>query len=140
MANKVHAGPIELPNPLVVEGLASAAYYPGQIVAKSGNNLAAGGTTTAGQLLIAKEFGPGQGGHIDDTFTIGDPICAYVARQGLFFRVRVATAQALTSGQTLLERGASGRLVVLASGVAVAVAKETVTTSANDQLVLVEAL
>lgn len=140
MAYSIHAGPVELPNPLVVEGLAGAAYYPGQIVVKSGNDLDAGAADSAGQLLIVKEKGPGVGGNIADAFTIGDAVEAYNARQGLFFRVRVATGQALTAGETLLERGASGRLVALSAGVAVAVAKETVTTAADDELVLVEAL
>ena len=140
MAYKVHAGPVELPNALMVEGAAGAAYLPGNIVVKSGDDLDAGGAATVGQLLIAKENGPGVGGHIDDAFTIGDHVDAYIARQGLFFRVRLATGQALTAGETLLERAASGRLVVLSAGVAVAVAKETVTTAADDELVLVEIL
>lgn len=140
MPYKVHAGPAELPNALMVEGLAGATYLPGNIVTKSGNDLDAGGVATVGQLLIAKENGPGVGGHIDDAFVVGAPVDAYVARQGLVFRTRLATGVACVEGETLLERGASGRLVLLAAGVAVAVAKETVTTSANDQLVLVEVL
>jgi hypothetical protein len=140
MAYKVHAGPVELPNPLVVEGLAGATFLPGNIVAKSGNDLDAGAADTAGQLLIAKEKGPGVGGHISDAFVVGDSMEAYIARQGLVFRVRAATGQALVENETLLERAASGRLVVLSAGVAVAVARETVTTSADDELVLVEAL
>jgi hypothetical protein len=140
MAYKVHAGPVELPNPLIVEGLAGATYLPGNIVTKSGNDLDAGEVDTVGQLLIAKENGPGVGGHIDDAFVVGAPVDAYVARQGLFFRARLATGQTLTAGETLLERGANGRLVVLSTGVAVAMAKETVTTAANDELVLVEIL
>jgi hypothetical protein len=140
MANKVHAGPCELPNALMVEGLAGGTYLPGNIVTKSGNDLDAGGAATVGQLLIAKENGPGVGGHIDDAFVVGAPIDSYVARQGLFFRVRLATGQALVAGETLLERGAAGRLVVLASGVAVAMAKTTVTTTGDDELVLVEVL
>ena len=140
MAYKVHAGPVELLNPLMVEGLAGATYLPGNIVTKSGNDLNAGGAATVGQLLIAKENGPGVGGHIDDAFVVGAPLDSYVARQGLFFRVRLATGVACVAGETLLERGADGRLVSLASGVAVAMAKETVTTSADDELVLVEVL
>jgi len=140
MANKIHAGPVELPNPLMVEGLAGGTYLPGNIVTKNGNDLDAGGAATAGQLLIAKENGPGVGGHIDDAFVVGSPLDSYNARQGLFFRVRLATGQVLVAGETLLERGANGRLVALSSGVAVAVTKETVTTSSDDQLVLVEML
>lgn len=140
MANKIHAGPVELPNPLVVEGAAGATYLPGNVVVKSGANLNTGAADTAGQLLIAKENGPGVGGHVNDAFVVGEPVQAYIARQGLFFRARLATGVACVNGETLLERGANGRLVALAAGVAVAVAKETVTTSANDQLVLVEIL
>lgn len=140
MAFKVHAGPAELPNPLMVEGLAGAAFLPGNVVTKSGNNLNAGGAATTGQLLLAKEKGPGEGGHIDDAFTIGDSMQAYVARQGLFFRARLVTGQALTAGETLLERAANGRLTIVSLGTPVAVAKETVTTAANDELVLVEVL
>jgi hypothetical protein len=124
----------------MVEGLAGGTFLPGNIVTKSGDDLDAGGAATVGQLLLAKELGPGQGGHIDDAFVVGRSMEAYVARQGLFFRARLATGQALTAGETLLERGAAGRLAVLASGVAVAMAKTTVTTAANDQLVLVEIL
>lgn len=140
MAYKIHAGPVELPNALVVEGAAGAAYLPGNIVVKEGTGLNAGAADTVGQLLIAKENGPGQGGHIDDAFVVGEPVQAYIARQGLFFRTRLATGVACVEGETLLERGADGRLVLLAAGVAVAVAKETVTTAADDQLVLVEIL
>ena len=140
MAYKVHAGPCELPNALIVEGNAGATFLPGNIVTKSGNDLDAGGAATVGQLLFAKEFGPGQGGSIDQAFVVGDAMQSYVARQGLIFRARIATGQALVTGETLLERGASGRLVVLSAGVAVAVARTTVTTTADDELVLVEVL
>ena len=140
MAYKVHAGPCELPNPLMTEGLAGDIYLPGNIVARNGNDLDVGVAATVGQLLIAKENGPGVGGHIDDAFAVGDTLDAYVARQGLFFRARLATGVACVAGETLLERGALGRLVLLASGVAVAMAKTTVTTAADDELVLVEVL
>lgn len=140
MSNSVHAGPVQLPSPICIEGLAGAAYLPGNIVVKSGDDLNTGAADSAGLLLIAKENGPGMGGHIDDAFVVDEPVESYIARQGLFFRVRLATAQALVKNETLLERAANGRLVVLDAGVAVAVAKETVTTTANDELVLVEIL
>ena len=140
MAYKIHAGPCELPNALMVERLAGATFLPGNIVTVNGDDFDAGIGATVGQLLIAKENGPGVGGHIDDAFVVGANMDAYVARQGLFFRTRLATGQTLVAGETLLERGAAGRLVVLASGVAVAMAKTTVTTTADDELVLVEIL
>jgi len=140
MGYKVHAGPVELPNPLITEGLAGDIYLPGNIVARNGADLDVGIAATVGQLLIVKENGPGVGGHFDDAFAVGDTVQAYIARQGLFFRARLATGVACVAGETLLERGALGRLVLLDTGVAVAMAKETVTTSANDQAVLVEAL
>ena len=140
MAYKVHAGPAELPNALETEGVASAATLPGAVVVKNGNDLDPGAADTVGPLLFAKENGPGQGGHIDDAFADGDPMFAYKARQGLFFRARMATGQALVDGETLLERAASGQLTVLASGVAVAVARETVASTTADQLALVEVL
>lgn len=140
MAYKVHAGPAELPNPLLIEGLASAATLPGAIVVKNGADLDPGAADSVGQLLFAKENGPGQGGHISDAFADDDVMFAYKARQGLIFRGRLATGQALVEGETLLERAASGRLTTLAAGVAVAVARETVTTAADDELVLVEVL
>lgn len=140
MAYKVHAGPVELPNPLIEEGTASAAFLPGAIVKKTAGEFAGGDAATVGVLYIAKEKGPGEGGHIEDAFAIGDHVDAYRARQGLFFRVRLPTGVAVVEGETLLERGASGRLVALSAGVAVAVARESVTTTANDQLVLVEVL
>lgn len=140
MAYKVHAGPAELPNALVVEGLAGGTFLPGNVVVKSGNDLDAGAAASVGELLFAKEHGPGQGGHIDDAYVVGEHIQAYKARQGLLFRARLATGQALVKDETLLERADNGRLVVLAAGVAVAKARETVTTTADDELVLVEAL
>lgn len=140
MAYKVHAGPVELPNALIIEGDAGGAFLPGAIVTKSGDDLNAGGVATVGQLLFAKEYGPGQGGSISLAFVVGEAMQAYKARQGLFFRARLATGVACVAGETLLERGAAGQLAVLASGVAVAVAKETVTTTAGNQLVLVEVL
>lgn len=140
MAYSVFKGPVELPSPLLLEGLAGGTYLPGNIVAKSGNDLDAGDASTAGRLLIAREYGPGKGGHIDDAFVVGEPNDAYIARPGLRFDVRMATGQALVKDETLLERGAAGRLVVLASGTAVAVAKVTVTTSADDEMAQVEVL
>lgn len=140
MANKIHAGPVELPNALVVEGAAGSEYLPGKIVTKSGGNLDEAVAGTKGQLLIAKEQGPGVGGSVSKSFELFEPMQAYIARQGLYFRVRLGTGIACVENETLLERGSNGRLVALTSGVAVAVAKETVTTTANDQLVLVEVL
>ena len=140
MAYKIHAGPVELPNALVVEGAARSAFLPGNVVVKSGATLDEGAATSAGQLLIAKENGPGVGGHIDDAFVVGEPVQAYVARQGLYFRVRLATGVACVAGETLLQRGATGQLTLLSDKTAVAVAKETVTTTSGDQLVLVEVL
>lgn len=133
----VHAGPVELPNPLIVEGLAGGTFLPGNIVEKSGDDLDAGDASTIGSLLIACENGCKK---ISDAFAVGDQMYAYTARQGLYFRARLATGVACVKDETLLERGASGRLVLLDTGVAVAKAKETVTTSANDQLVIVEVL
>ena len=140
MAYKVHAGPAELPNALVTEGAASAATLPGKVVVKNGDDLDLGAADSVGQLLFAKEDGPGEGGSIDTAHAIGDYICAYKARQGLFFRARMATGQALVDGETLLERAESGQLTVLAAGVAVAVARETVASTTADQLALVEVL
>lgn len=140
MAYSVFKGPVELPCPLLVEGLAGATYLPGNIVTKSGDDLNAGGAATVGQLLIAREYGAGKGGHIDYAFVVGEPNDAYIARQGLRFDVRMATGQALVENETLLERGANGRLTILATGVAVAVAKVTVTTTANDEMAQVEIL
>lgn len=140
MAYKVHAGPVELPNPLFEEATAGAAFLPGAVVVKASGEFTAGLADTVGALLIAKEKGPGEGGHIEDSFEIGDHVDAYKARQGLFFRVRVGTGVSLVEGETELERAAAGRLAVLSAGTAVAVARETVTTTADDQLVLVEVL
>ena len=140
MAYSVFKGPVELPCPVLVEGAAGDIYLPGNLVVRNGSDLDVGVAATTGQLLIAKEMGPGVGGRISTAFAVGDPVLAYNARQGLRFDVRVATAQALVKDETLLERGAAGRLVVLDTGVAVAVAKQTVTTTANDQMVEVEIL
>lgn len=140
MAYKVHAGPAELPNPLIEEGEAGAVFLPGAVVVKASGEFTAGLADTVGALLIAKEKGPGEGGHIDDAFADGDQVEAYKTRQGLYFRVRVGTGVALVAGETELERAAAGRLAALNLGTAVAVARETVTTTADDQLVLVEVL
>jgi len=140
MANKVHAGPVELPNPLIVEGLAGGTYLPGNIVEKSGDDLDLADASTVGQLLIAKENGPGVGGHIDDAFVVGANIDSYLARQGLYFRARVTTGQALVKNETLLERGPLGQFVVLSTGDPIAVSKVTVTTTGANELVLVEVL
>lgn len=140
MAFKIHAGPAELPNALVVEGKTSEAMLPGNVAVVSSGEFALADAATVGQLLFMKEKGPGQGGHVDDEFAVDDYAYAYVARSGLFFRTRVATGLTLVANETLLERGADGQLAVLDAGEAVAVAKETVTTSSDDELVLVEVL
>lgn len=140
MAYSVFKGPVELPCPLLAEGAAGGVYLPGNLVARNGDDLDLADAATAGQILIAKEMGPGVGGRIDTPFVATEPVLAYVARQGLRFDVRFATGQALVKDETLLERGADGRLVVLASGDAIAVAKVTVTTIADDELAQVEIL
>lgn len=140
MANKVHAGPVELPNPLIEESKAGAVFLPGAVVVKASGAFTKGAADTTGALLIAKEKGPGQGGKIDLAFTANEHVDAYKARQGLYFRCRIPTGQALVAGETELERGANGRLQIVTTGAPVAVARETVTTTANDQLVLVEVL
>lgn len=137
MAYSVFKGPIELPSPLLVEGVAGAAMFAGNIVAA---DFTIGAADTTGRLLIIREGGIGKGEGIDYAYESGDQVLAYNARQGLIFAVRAATGQALVSGVTLLERGADGRLVVLTTGTAIAIAKQTVTTTANDELVEVEIL
>ena len=139
-AKTVRRGPTQLPAPLHVEGLATSAYLPGNLVFKDGDNLTIGVAATKGQVLIAKENGLGQGGHIYDAFEIGSPLSAYVARPSLVFEVRCNTGLSLVDGVTLLERAASGQLKINSTGTAIFVARETVTTSAANQLVTVEAL
>lgn len=140
MAYSVFKGPIELPQPLMVEGDAASLLVPGEIVFKSGNTLVIGDAATEGQLLITKENGPGLGGRIETPFAVGQPALAYVARQGLVFAFRCATGQALVAGETLLERGASGLLIKKTSGIAVAVSKVTVTTVGIGELIEAEVL
>ena len=137
MAYSIFKGPIELPSPIMVEGEAQESMTPGHII---DSEFAVGDATTIGQLLILRDGGQGKGEGIDYAYANGDYVSAYKARQGLIFAVRAATGVALVKGVTLLERGASGRLTILDEGVAVAVADETVTTTANDQLVQVEIL
>lgn len=140
MAYKVHAGPAELPNALVIEGPAGQDILPGKVVFKDAGDIVLGVAASVGQLLFAKEGGPGQGGKIDTVHVGGSHIEAYKARQGLLFRARLATGLTLVDGETELERAASGRLTTVTSGTPVAVARASVTTSADDQLVLVEVL
>lgn len=137
MSNSIFKGPIELPCPILAEGLAAAAMFPGNILA-SDFDLA--DAATVGQLLIARDGGPGKGEYVDTEYAIGDSVTAYKARQGLIFAVRVASGEALVKGVTLLERSADGQLTVLSSGEAVAVAAETITTTSDDELVEVEIL
>lgn len=137
MTHSVFKGPIELPSPLQEEGEAQEAMQPGYLVEP---DFTVGDSATAGLLLILKEGGPGKGEGIDYDYEVGDQVAAYNARQGLRFSVRVATGQALTKNVTLLERDDLGQLVVLSAGTAVAVAKETVTTTADGELVEVEVL
>lgn len=137
MAYSVYKGPIELPRPLFVEGEAQAGMKPGNIV---NPDFTIGTAASVGLLLIIAEGGPGKGEGVDYDYVSGNQVNAYNAQSGQRFEVRFATGQAVVKNTTLLERGADGRLVVLAAGEAVAVAKESLTTSADDQLVEVEAL
>lgn len=141
MSYSIYRGPTILAAPLYQPGEASEEMLPGHVVVKSGDDLDLGAANSVGVLLIAKENMAGKEGTvIDATFEIGDSVDAYKARQGQVFDVRFPTGVALVKGETLLERRDSGQLGALTSGVAIATAYETVTTTANDQLVTVEIL
>lgn len=137
MSHSVYKGPIELDRPLFVEGAAGEAIKPGNIVAP---DFTLGDAATTGLLLILAEGGPGKGERIEDEYAIGAAVKAYNAKTGQRFVVRVGTGITLVDKVTLLERAADGQLAVLSAGEAVAVARESVTTSVDDQLVEVEVL
>jgi len=137
MANSIYKGPIELPSPLFIEGEAQANMKPGHIV---NPDFTLGTASSAGLLLIIAEGGPGKGEGIDYDYVSDNQVKAYNAQSGQRFAVRFATGQTVVKNTTLLERGANGRLVVLSTGEAVAVAKESLTTASSNQLVEVEIL
>ena len=145
MANTIFRGPAEKPGiPFHLEKTASEAMKPGHAVSVNGDDFDLNDSDGADSILLflkEKSQGLSTGG-VEEEFAAGDSVAAYRARQGDFYQARFATAVALVAEETLLSVDTDGqlRIGVVGTDSLVAVAKETVTTSAADQLVTVEVL
>lgn len=149
MANSVFRGRADQADghPIQVEGVADNAFLPGSLVKKTATGLAISdqaATVFGKDTLIAKELGENYpDGGIDDAYAIGDGAYAYLAKPNDFFMVRVATGQALVENVTRLASNGDGQFTVAATDgtqQVQLVAKETVTTAADNTLVLARAL
>lgn len=144
--NSVYCGPAEIDKPIYQEKLASEAMKPGHMVVVNGDDFDLNALNGAdGDFLILKERGLGEGEKYGINpsvdFADGDALSAYKGRKGHIFQARFATGVTLVKDETKLAFGTAGRLrVALTDGsqTYVATALESVTTSADDELVLVE--
>jgi hypothetical protein len=126
-------------DPIKVEKPAAGAILPGHLLlANSSGQFKVHDGANAGGMVFVADLNM----HDSEStaYAAADTVQAYQPVSGEVYRVRAATGQALVKDITPLTSAANGRLDIGTPGtdVIVAYAAETVTTSANDQLVLVK--
>lgn len=125
-------------DPIKVEKPAAESILPGNILlANSSGQFKKHDGANLGGLVFVADLNMLDG--LADAYSANDTVQAYQPVSGETYLVRAATGQALVKDITPLTSTGAGRLDI-ASGtdVVIAYAAETVTTTANDQLVLVK--
>lgn len=136
--NVIRVAPATTNDPIKVEKPAAGAILPGHILLANGSGqFAVHASANAGGLVFVADLNMHDG--VAAAYAAGDTVQAYQPMPGEVYRVRAATGQALVKDVTPLTSAANGRLDIAAGADAViAYAAETVTTTANDQLVMVK--
>lgn len=136
MANVIYASPA-FATPVKREALANATTSPGHLLLLSSGKFIKHGTDGKwGSVFVADvNFLDG----LTDTYAADTTVQAFEPKDGEYYYVRAKTGQALVKGVTPLTSDGAGRVRVGVVGTDVigAYAEVTVTTSADEQLVLV---
>lgn len=126
-------------DPIKVEKPAAEAILPGNILlANSSDQFKKHDVANGGGMLFVADLNMLDGQA--DAYAANDTVQAYQPVSGETYLVRAATGQALVKDITALTSTGAGRVDIgtVGTDVIIAYAGETVTTSANDQLVLVK--
>jgi delta-aminolevulinic acid dehydratase/porphobilinogen synthase len=126
-------------DPIKVEKPAVEAILPGNILlANSSGQFKKHDVANGGGMLFVADVNMLDG--VAEAYAINDTVQAYQPVSGETYLVRAATGQALVKDITALTSTGAGRVDIgtVGTDVIIAYAAETVTTSANDQLVLVK--
>ncbi|MCZ2496429.1 hypothetical protein GN316_06650 [Xylophilus sp. Kf1] len=139
MKNVIRVAPATVNDPQKMEKPAVEAMLPGHLLlANAAGQFKKHDGANAGGLVFVADLNLHDG--LNDAYAAGDTVQAYVPVSGEFYQMRMATGQALIKDVTALTSAGAGRMDIgtVGTDVIVAYAGETVTTTANDQLVLVK--
>ena len=137
--NVIRVAPATKNDTTKVEKPADAALSPGHIIiANSTNEFLKHATDGAGGMVFVADVNILDG--VADAYAAGDTVQAYQPVSGETYQVRAQTGQALVKDITPLTSDGAGRVRVgvVGTDTIIAYAAETVTTSTNEQLVLVK--
>lgn len=137
MPNVIYVGSAINNSPIKVEKPADAALSPGHIIIanSTGEFLKHATDGAAGMVFVA---GLNLHSGLTENYATGDTVQAYQPVSGETYQVRAKTGQALVQDITPLTSDGAGRVRVgvVGTDAIIAYAAQTVTTTANEQLVL----
>ena len=139
MKNVIRVAPATKNDPIKVEKPAAEALLPGHLLlANASGQFKKHDIANGGGLVFIADLNMHDG--LTDVYAIGDTVQGYAPEPGDVFQVRAATGQALVKDVTPLTSAGVGRFDIgtVGTDVIIAYAAQTVTTTANDQLVLVK--
>lgn len=137
--NVIRVGSATKNDPIKVEKPADAALLPGNIIiANATNEFLKHATDGAAGMVFVADLNMHDG--VATAYAAGDTVQAYQPCSGETYRVRAKTGAALVKDITPLTSDGAGRarVAVVGTDAIICYAAETVTASANDQLVLVK--
>lgn len=136
MANVIYAGPAK-DTPVKREAVANAALSPGHILTLSSAKFIKHAVDGKWGSVFLADVNILDG--VADAYAANDTVQAFTPKDGEFYYLRAKTGQALVKGVTPLTSDGAGRVRVGVIGTDVigAYAEVTVTTSADEQIVLV---
>lgn len=136
MANVIYAAPAEK-TPVKREALANAALSPGHLILLSSGKFIKHATDGKWGPVFIADLNMLDG--VATAYAQNDTVQAFEPKDGEYYYVRAKTGQALVKGVTPLTADGAGRvrIGVVGTDVIGAYAEQTVTTSADEQLVLV---
>ena len=139
MPNVIRAASALNNNPRKLEKPADAALSPGHvIIANSTNEFLKHATDGAAGLVFIADVNMLDG--VEAAYATGDTVQAYQPVSGEYYWVRAKITQALVKDITPLTSDGAGRVrvAIVGTDAIIAYAAATVTTSADEQLVLVK--
>lgn len=139
MTNVIRVATATKNDPIKVEKPADAALSPGHLlIANATGEFLKHNAAGVGGLVFVADLNMHDG--LDTAYATGDTVQAYQPLSGEVYQVRAATGQALVKDVTTLTSDGSGRVKVgvVGTDTIIGYAAATVTTSANEQLVMVK--